>query len=62
MAEAKARDWVLVWVEDLYRQAESMRFWEEEQEHRFWDVLFNSALHPMGEIRPTCRLSQWHEN
>ena len=32
MAESEARDWVLVWVEDLHRRAESKRFWEEEQE------------------------------
>ena len=32
MAESEARDWVLVWVEDLRRRAGSKRFWEEEQE------------------------------
>ena len=32
MAESEARDWVLVWVEDLHRRAGSKRFWEEEQE------------------------------
>ena len=32
MAESEARDWVLVWVEDLHRRAGSKRFLEEEQE------------------------------
>ena len=32
MAESEAKDWVLVWVEDLHRRAGSKRFWEEEQE------------------------------
>ena len=32
MAESEARDWVLVWVEDLHRRAGSKRFWEVEQE------------------------------
>ena len=32
MAESEARDWVLIWVEDLHRRAASKRFWEEEQE------------------------------
>ena len=32
MAESEARDWVLVWVEDLHRPAGSKRFWEAEQE------------------------------
>ena len=32
MAESEARDWVLVWVEDLHRRAGRKRFWEEEQE------------------------------
>ena len=32
MAESEARDWVLVWVEDLHRRAGSKRFWKEKQE------------------------------
>ena len=32
MAESEARDWVLVWAEDLHRRAGSKRFWEKEQE------------------------------
>ena len=32
MAESEARNWVLVWVENLHRRAGSKRFWEEEQE------------------------------
>ena len=32
MAESEARDWVLIWVEDLHRRAGSKRFWEKEQE------------------------------
>ena len=36
MAESEARDWVLVWVEDLHRRAGSKRFWEEEQERIDW--------------------------
>ena len=32
MVESEVRDWVLVWVEDLYQQAGSKRFGEEEQE------------------------------
>ena len=32
MAESEARDWVLVWVEDLRQRAGIKRFWEEEQE------------------------------
>ena len=29
---AESEDWVLVWVEDLHRQAGSKRCWEKEQE------------------------------
>ena len=32
MTEAEARDWGLVWVEDLHQWAGSKRFWEEEQQ------------------------------
>ena len=32
MNESEARDWVLVWEEDLHRRVGSKRFWEEEQE------------------------------
>ena len=32
MPELEARDWVLVWVEDLHRRAGSKRFGEKEQE------------------------------
>ena len=32
MAESEARDWVLVWVEDLHRRAGSKRFWKKVQE------------------------------
>ena len=62
MAESEARDWVLVWVEDLHRRTGSKRFWEEEQE---WIDLGTCCLIlscSLWEIRPTYRLSQWHEN
>ena len=32
MTKSKAKDWLLVWVEDLHRRVESKRFWKEEQE------------------------------
>ena len=32
MAESEARNWLLVWMEDLLRRAGSKRFWEEEQD------------------------------
>ena len=32
MAESEAKDWALIWVEDLHRRAGSMRFCEEERE------------------------------
>ena len=31
MAESEARDWVLVWVEDLHRRAGRKRFREEQE-------------------------------
>ena len=50
MAESEARDWVLVWVEDLHRRAGSKRFWEEEQERIDLGTccLFDSVLQPLG--------------
>ena len=49
MAESEAREWVLVWVDDLHRRAGSKRFWEEEQRtDRFGDMLFDSVLQPLG--------------
>ena len=50
MVELKAKNWVLVWVEDLHRRAESKRFWEEEKERIDLEMcLFNSVLLPLGE-------------
>ena len=48
MAESEAREWVLVWVEDLHRRAGSKRFWEEEQERIALGMLFDSVLQPLG--------------
>ena len=56
MAETEARDWVLVWVEDLDRRAGTKSFWEEEQE---WIDLETSCLImfcSLWEVRPTFRL------
>ena len=61
MTELEARDWVLFWVKDLHRRAGRIRFLEENQERIDGSVLFNSA-HCLWEVRPTYRLSQWHEN
>ena len=42
MAETEARDWELVWVEDLHRRAGSKRFWEKRAStDRFGDMLFD---------------------
>ena len=60
MAESEAGDWVLVWVEDLHQLAGSKRFWEEEQERIDSGTCFLSCR--VWELRPTYRLSQWHEN
>ena len=47
MSESKARDWVLVWMEDLHRRAGSKRFWEEEQERiNLATCCFHSFLQP----------------
>ena len=62
MTESEARDWVLVWVKDLHQRAGSKRFWEEEQERK--DLGTCSLILSCGlwEVRPTYRLSQWHED
>ena len=62
MAESEARDWVLVWVEDLHRQAGSKRFREEEQERIDLGTCGLILSGSLWEVRPTYRLSQWHEN
>ena len=49
MAKSEARDWVLVWVEDLHRRAGSKRFWEEEQKRiDLGTCEFGSVLQPLG--------------
>ena len=48
MAELEARDWVLVWVEDLHRRAGSKRFGRRARTDRFGDMLFDSVLLPLG--------------
>ena len=62
MAEIEARDWVLVWVEDLHRRAESKRLWEEEQERIDLGTCCLILSCSIWEVRPTYRLSQWYEN
>ena len=62
MAESEARDWVLVWVEDLHRRAGSKRFWEEEQERIDLGTSCLILSCSLWEVRLTYRLSQWHEN
>ena len=62
MAESEARDWVLVWVEDLHRRAGSKRFWEKEQERIDLGTCCLILFCRLGEVRPTYRLSHWHEN
>ena len=57
MAESEARDWVLVWVEDLHRRAGSKRFWEEEQERIDLGTCCLILSCSLWEVRPTYRLS-----
>ena len=58
MAESDARDWVLVWVEDLHRRAGSKRFWEEKQERIDLGTSCLILSSSLWEARPTYRLSQ----
>ena len=63
MVELKAKNWVLVWVEDLHRRAESKRFWEEEKERIDLEMCCLILFCYLWEKRPTHRLmSQWHAN
>ena len=62
MAESEAKDWVLVWVEDLHRRAGSKRFWEKEQERIDLGTCCLILYCSLWEVRPTYRLPQWHEN
>ena len=57
MAESEAKDWVLVWVEDLHQQAGSKQFWKKEQEQiDLGTCLILSCS--LWEVRPTYQLSQ----
>ena len=58
MAESEARDWVLVWVGDLHRQAGTKRFWEEEQERIDLGTCCLILSCSLWEVRSTYRLSQ----
>ena len=60
MTESEARD-LLVWVEDLHRRAGSKRFWEKEQERIDLGTSCLVLSCSLWEVRPTYRLSQWHE-
>ena len=62
MAESKAGDWVLVWVEDLHRWTGSKRFWEEEREQKDLETCCLILSCSLWEVRHAYRLSQWHEN
>ena len=62
MAESEARDWVLVWVEDLHRPERSKRLWEEEQERIDLGTCCLTLSYSLWKVWPTYRLSQWHEN
>ena len=61
MAKSEARDWVLVWVEDLHRRAESNRFWEEQERIDLGTCCLILSC-SVWKVRTTYRLSQWHEN
>ena len=56
MAESEARDWVLVWVEDLDRRAGTKRFWEEEQERIDLETSCLIMFCILREVRPTYQL------
>ena len=62
MAESEARDWVLVWVEDLHRRAGSKCFWEDEQGRTDLGTCCLILSCIFWEVRSTYRLQQWHEN
>ena len=63
MFESEAKDWVLVWVEDLHRRAESKRFWEEEKQRIDLEMCCLILACSLWKKRPTYRLmSQWHAN
>ena len=62
MTETETGDWVLVWVEDLHRQAGSKLFWEEEQERIDLGTCCLILSRSDWEVQPTYRLLQWHEN
>ena len=57
MAESEARDWVLVWMEDLHRRAGSKRFLEEEQERIDLETCCLILFCSLWEVRP---IYQWH--
>ena len=57
MAKSEARDWVLVWVEDLHRRAGSKRFWGEEQERIDLGTCCLILFYSLWEARRTYRLS-----
>ena len=61
MAESEARNWVLVWVEELHRRAGSKRFWKEEPEQIDLGTCRLILSCSLWEVWPTYRLSQWHE-
>ena len=61
MTESEARDWVLVWVEGLHRRAGSKCFWEKEQERIDLGTSCLVLSCSLWEVRPTYRLSQWHD-
>ena len=66
MPESEARDWVLVWVEDLHRRAGGKRFWEKEQKRidlmtcclilscRLWEVRPMYFPKAAGQNQTTC--------
>ena len=54
MTESEARDWVLVWAEDLHRRAGSKRFWEEEQERIDLGTCCLILSSSLWKVRPTC--------
>ena len=58
MTELEARDWVLRWAADLHgQQAESIRFWQEEQERIDWGTSSLILSRSLWEVRPTYRQS-----
>ena len=53
---------VIGWLKDLLGRAESMRFWEEEQERIDLETRCLILFCSVWEVWPVYRQFHWHEN